>query len=69
MSNVLTSKIKELITKFRIWILYHNYAKTAARNLQEEITETIDETFAENVEVMRIFKERLVRLYNNDKRN
>lgn len=65
----LINKIQNTIKSFRVWILYHAYTQQAAKNIQSEISEILDEAFEENVEVMNVFKERLVTLYNNDKRN
>jgi hypothetical protein len=63
----LIKKVKDALNNLKLWYLYQNYAQKAHKNIQKEITETLDQAFEENREVMNVFKERLVRLYNDDK--
>lgn len=69
MLKELIHKMKNTLNEFRVWLLYQNYSHHARNSLQKEITETLDEVFEENKEVMAIFKKRLIGLYENDKRN
>lgn len=69
MLKELINRMQKAVKNFRVWVLYQNYAQQASRSIQHEINESIEEAFAENVEVMNLFKERLIKLYNNDKRN
>lgn len=69
MLKEIISKMKNTLKDARVWLLYQTYTQKTARNLQLEISETLDEAFEENKLVMEIFKERLVGLYDNDKRH